>query len=157
MKKLSFFLLTFLIISTAQAELQPTIRRLDRAFSVEENDGTPSVLDVRRFITPDGSLIDNSDGTVSLDFVGGSLPTTYLNIDGSNANTTINILTQDFVTAGTIIAGGNVDSVPLLLRAIVGQTENMLELRSSAGALIFWVDATGNVHLKSGKRVIFDE
>ena len=51
--------------------------------SITEEDGVPDTYPWQiKF--PNTSLTDNGDGTTSVDFIGGSLPTTYLKLDCSN-------------------------------------------------------------------------
>lgn len=66
--------------------------------NIAEVDGSPSVFPYK-FIVPNGSLTDNGDGTSALDFVGGSLPTTYLKLDQSTPQTTIGTFTFPHIIA----------------------------------------------------------
>ena len=84
------------------------------------------------------------------------LNTIYLRTDGTNKPTAAYSWTTDLTTTGNITAGGGSDTVPIVIKAIVGQTANMFEIRDSNDTLFFWIDASGNLHLKSGKRIVYD-
>jgi hypothetical protein len=57
--------------------------------SVAEEDLSPDTYPWRLKF-PNGSILDNGDGTTSIDFVGGSLPTTYLKLDQTTHQHIIN-------------------------------------------------------------------
>ena len=98
MRKFAFFLLFLFIPCVCYALFQPTITGLDRAVSIEEEDGSPSVADVSKVKVSNSSLTDNADGTVSLALLTpASADTTYLKLDSSN----------DPLTGGLEITGGN--------------------------------------------------
>ena len=59
---------TLLFSGVASAELLPIIPSMDRGMSVEEEDGSPSVWDVRWTKTPNDGMTDNLDGSISLDY-----------------------------------------------------------------------------------------
>ena len=65
-KNILIFLTFFLIPAQCYAVFQPTILGLDRAVSVEEEDGSPSVLDVTKIKVSNGTLTDNLDTTISI-------------------------------------------------------------------------------------------
>lgn len=58
---------------------------------------------------------------------------------------------------GAITVGGDSDTAQLVVKANAGQTDNMFEIRDSSNNLFFWIDATGNLHIKSGNKIIYDE
>ena len=69
-----------LTLSCQDISAQPISRARPQA---EEVDTSPSGY-YWKYIYPNTSLTANADGTLSIDFVGGSLPTTYLKLDASN-------------------------------------------------------------------------
>jgi len=74
---------------------------LKTGFAVTEIDGQPFDLPVRlRF--PNTSVSRSADGNMDVDFVGGSLPTTYLKLDGTNAPSANYSWTTNLLTTGTL-------------------------------------------------------
>jgi len=96
MKKICILLLLCVFTFYSYAVMQPTITGLDRAVSMEEEDGAPSVLDISKVKVTNGTLTDNSDGTVSLVLTGGSGDSVTVN--GVNVDSVANFKDDTDVT-----------------------------------------------------------
>lgn len=92
---------------------------------IEEEDGAPSQFPWKvKF--PNGSLTNNGDGTASVDFIGGSLPTTYLKLDQSTPQTTSGTFTFPTVNFGsTTGVSATATNGVLTLTSLFGQAENL--------------------------------
>lgn len=78
----------------------------DQCILWEEEDGSPTNIICGPMRLPNGSLTDNGDGSFSFSggFTIGDANTLFLAVDGSNANTTIDIGSENLTTSGDITA-----------------------------------------------------
>jgi hypothetical protein len=96
MKKILYLIVILLICAIpAHGIKQPAIPGLDRGVSIEEEDGSPSVMDVDKIKVTNATLTDNADGTVSISIGAGAGDS--VTVAGSAVDTT-----ADFVDTGIV-------------------------------------------------------
>ncbi len=148
--------LLLLTSTNTYAILQPQIPTLDRAVSVEEEDGSPSVADASKVKVSNGTLTDNGDGTVSittgagggvnnnLDNLTGHFTTKILQVGGLGTSGTVS---ADTVTANTV--SGNSINGGRIYGEIVGSanlvTGNTVSGTTVTGNTIYATDIRSNL------------
>lgn len=141
----------FFPLHFSAAEVHPSLNGLDRAVSIEESDGSPSVLDCRRVYVSNGTLTDNADGTVTLATGSGGGNSVYIDsngvpvVDSSAADININF-GSDF---GISTSGQNItidaDTISVD-SAITSDSEiNAPSMQNSDGDLLLQQYGAGNI------------
>ncbi len=111
---LLFKIVLFFFVGNCYAEMLPSIRNLDRAFSIEEEDGSPSLLDVRLLKVSNDALVDNADGSATLLFLSTvSADARFVNVPGDTMTGALGLPSMIFSdgAAKTVIDGSALDTV----------------------------------------------
>lgn len=124
--------------------------------NIEEEDGSPSTFPYKLKF-PNTSVTDNGDSTTSIDFVGGSLPTTYLKLDGTNTPSADYSWTTNLATTGILKVGQIDDSSD----RISIDPNNRILYDSGGAAFVNWetytlYDSPGVSSIDTDNRYLYD-